>query len=61
MMTLDTLNAYGANTGEGLGRCLNKEPFYLRMVALALADGNFDTIMVPRNLTTPPEKIVNVV
>lgn len=43
-MTLEALNAYGANTGEGLARCMNNEPFYLRMVAMALADGNFDAL-----------------
>ena len=43
-MTLDALRAYGANTGEGLARCMNNEPFYLRMVAMALADKNFDAL-----------------
>ena len=43
-MTLDALRAYGANTGEGLSRCMNNEPFYLRMVAMALADDNFDAL-----------------
>ena len=41
-MTLESLKAYGANTEEGLARCLNNEAFYLRMVNLALADKNFD-------------------
>jgi HPt (histidine-containing phosphotransfer) domain-containing protein len=41
-MTLEDLKAYGANTEEGLARCLNNEAFYLRMVNLALADKNFD-------------------
>ena len=43
-MTLDALRAFGANTAEGLGRCLNDEPFYLELVAMALADGNFDAL-----------------
>lgn len=43
-MTLDALKAFGANTAEGMGRCLNNEPFYLRMVAMTLADGNFDAL-----------------
>jgi HPt (histidine-containing phosphotransfer) domain-containing protein len=43
-MTLDTLKAYGANTAEGMGRCLNNEAFYLRMVSMTLADGNFDAL-----------------
>ena len=41
-MTLESLKAYGANTEEGLARCLNNESFYLKMVNLALADKNFD-------------------
>jgi HPt (histidine-containing phosphotransfer) domain-containing protein len=44
MMTLDTLKLYGANTAEGMGRCLNNESFYLKMVAMALADKNFDKL-----------------
>ena len=38
-MTLESLRAFGANTDEGMGRCLNDEPFYLEMVAMTLADG----------------------
>ena len=34
-MTLDALKLYGANTAEGMGRCLNNESFYLKMVAMA--------------------------
>ena len=43
-MTLDALRAYGANTAEGVARCMNNEQFYLRMVAMALADKNFDAL-----------------
>ena len=43
-MTLESLKAYGANTEEGLARCMNNEAFYLRMVNLALADRNFDEL-----------------
>jgi HPt (histidine-containing phosphotransfer) domain-containing protein len=48
-MTLDALRAYGANTREGLARCLNNEAFYLRMVAMALADQNFDALTAAMN------------
>ena len=48
-MTLDALRAYGANTGEGLSRCMNNEPFYLRMVNMALADHNFDALSAAIN------------
>ena len=44
MMTLDALKHYGANTAEGMGRCLNNESFYLKMVGMALADKNFDRL-----------------
>lgn len=40
-MTLDALQAFGANTAEGMGRCLNDASFYLDMVAMALEDKNF--------------------
>lgn len=43
-MNLDSLKAYGANTNEGLTRCMNNESFYLRMVSMALADKNFDKL-----------------
>ena len=48
-MTLDALRAYGANTGEGLARCMNNEPFYLRMVNMALADHNFEALSAAIN------------
>lgn len=43
-MTLGALKAFGANTDEGMGRCLNNESFYLKMVAMALADKSFDAL-----------------
>ena len=41
MLTVDGLRAFGANVEEGLGRCLNNEAFYLRLVKLGAADRNF--------------------
>ncbi len=38
MLTLDALRKYGANVAEGLGRCMNNEAFYLRMVGIAVKD-----------------------
>ena len=38
MLTVDGLKALGANTDEGLQRCMNNEMFYLRMVKMALSD-----------------------
>ena len=44
MLTIEKLRAYGANVDEGLGRCFNKEDFYLRLVGMALVDKNFDRL-----------------
>ena len=44
MLTIDTLKAYGANVQEGLGRCMNNEAFYLRLVKMAAGDANFDKL-----------------
>ena len=41
MVTVNALKALGANTEEGLGRCLNNEAFYLRLVGMALADEKY--------------------
>ena len=43
-MTIDDLVAFGANTSEGMKRCLNKEDFYLRMVKKVPADSNFQKL-----------------
>lgn len=44
MLTIDTLRAFGADVEAGLGRCLNNEAFYLRLVGMALGDGSFDKL-----------------
>ena len=44
MLTIDNLKSLGANTEEGLARCLGKEDFYLRMVSMALADNGFEKL-----------------
>ena len=43
MLTINSLRAYGANVEEGLGRCMNMEPFYLRLVGMVKddVDGSF--------------------
>ena len=43
MLTIDSLRTYGANVEEGLGRCMNKEPFYLKVVSMVKddVDGSF--------------------
>ncbi len=45
MLTIETLQSYGANTAEGLARCLNNEAFYLRLVGMALADDGFEKLL----------------
>lgn len=44
MITIEKLKAYGANTDEGLARCMNNEAFYLRMIGMGLADANFNNL-----------------
>ena len=36
MITLDVLKEFGANTDEGMERCLNEEGFYLSLIPSAL-------------------------
>lgn len=43
-MTLEDLEKFGANTHDGMARCLNKEPFYLRLVGKSLEDKHFDQL-----------------
>lgn len=44
MTVLDSLKAAGADTEDGLKRCLGKEDFYLKMVSLALKNENFELL-----------------
>ena len=44
MLTVEKLNDFGANTAEGLGRCLNNEAFYLRLVEKTLDDASFEKL-----------------
>lgn len=44
MLTIEKLNAFGADTKTGLGRCMNNEAFYLRLVGMALQDANFEAL-----------------
>ena len=41
MLTMEKLQAYGAKTDEGLNRCLKNEGMYLRLIGMAVEDGNF--------------------
>ena len=38
MFTVEQLQAYGADTAEGLKRCMNMPDFYLRLVGMVAKD-----------------------
>ena len=44
MLTLEKLKEFGADTDEGLARCMNNEDFYLKMVGMGIADERFESI-----------------
>lgn len=44
MITIEKLNAFGANTAEGLARCFGNEALYLKLVATIPGEGNFDKL-----------------
>ena len=43
-MTLETLKKFGADTQDGLTRCMNNEAFYLKLVSMGIADERFETL-----------------
>lgn len=42
MLTIEALERFGANTQEGLGRCLGDEGFLLTLVKTVPKDANFE-------------------
>ena len=44
MITIEGLKTYGANVEEGLGRCMNQEAFYLKLVGKMLQDEAFEQL-----------------
>ena len=44
MLTLDSLQEYGANTKEGMSRCMDNEAFYFRLINMAVEDAGFDRL-----------------
>lgn len=44
MLTIDKLKEFGADTSEGLSRCMDNEDFYLKMVAMGIGDERFGTM-----------------
>lgn len=43
-MTIQDLKDFGANTDEGLARCINNEDFYMKMVRMAVNDGGYASL-----------------
>ena len=44
MITIDLLNEFGADTREGLARCLDDEEFYLELIPEALDRSRYEQI-----------------
>ena len=44
MFTIEKLKALGANTDEGVKRCVNQEALYLRFVEMAVKDDGFEKL-----------------
>jgi len=43
-MTINDLKTYGANTSEGLQRCMNNESLYLKLVKMIPGDSSFQKL-----------------
>ena len=44
MITIDKLNEFGADTQDGLSRCMGMESLYLKLVGMAPDEKNFDAL-----------------
>ncbi len=44
MLTIEKLKELGANTDEGLTRCMNNEQFYFRLIGKAMSDNSFEKL-----------------
>ena len=44
MLTVEALKNFGADTAEGLARCMGNEAFYLRLVGMIARDGHMDQL-----------------
>ena len=43
-MTIEALEAYGADVKSGLARCMGMRDFYLKLVGMVLEDENFERL-----------------
>lgn len=44
MLTMEKLRTFGADTEDGLKRCMNNEAFYLMLVNKAIQDDSYDRL-----------------
>lgn len=44
MLTIDALKQFGADTDDGLSRCMNNEAFYFKLISKVMEDKNFKTL-----------------
>ncbi len=44
MLTIEKLRDFGADVDTGLGRCMNNEGFYLKLVEKSLGDKTYDRL-----------------
>lgn len=49
MITIEKLKSFGANTDEGLARCLNNESFYLMLVQSSITFEQIDKLCAQTN------------
>ena len=44
MLTIDSLEAFGADTDDALARCMGNEAFYFKLIGKVLDDKNFEVL-----------------
>ena len=44
MLTIDALKKFGANTDDGLSRCMGNEAFYFKLIGKVIEDKNFQAL-----------------
>ena len=44
MLTIDSLKQFGADTDDGLARCMGNEGFYFKLIGKVMEDKNFQTL-----------------
>jgi len=44
MLTIEALKQFGADTDDGLSRCMGNEAFYFKLIGRVVEDKNFETL-----------------